>query len=521
MPTLTSGQLAIADSYINTNYADSNIVGYYTYLASQGVSYGDFALSVVQNSTAEGQIANAYAASVALGHGVDLSVGSDAWKAAVFNVASQDFGARTAKAGADLTFEDYDAVHTAAFGVLGLPAETWTAHTPITNTAHLDPLVAETEWNSLISGSTSSLSVLNGGLLLSTSALDVNMAQNPVDFLKDNAAAAKWLANIYVAMYAVGDTAVEDLIPTLHTQFWTDYGNLKDFLADKFGASAPVPSNWMDGYLDPGVDPTFSLPSDLSSGIQSAFASAINASSPLVIDLSSSHTGVTLTTWGATSTETFFDLNDTGFAVQTAWVSGDTGLLARDLNSNGMIDSSAELFGSPTVDGFAKLAALDSNHDLRIDNNDDAFSSLVVWTDTNGDAVTQSGELHSLASVNIVSIDLAGVASSTSTISGNPISHVSKVTFTSGATAAIDDAWFVHDNTNSYRAGDYTIDPETLFLPTLRGYGTMADLTIAMSQDSDLKDLVTDFVSNFSLDSFADAATLLFALYQKIGAAHL
>ncbi|MBZ9944503.1 type I secretion C-terminal target domain-containing protein [Mesorhizobium sp. BR1-1-13] len=273
----------------------------------------------------------------------------------------------------------------------------------------------------------------------------------------------------------------------------------------------PVGSPTSVPLVDPDNIPLYTpvpLPALISGEIQPAFTSAISASSPLVIDLSSAHTGVTLTSWNASTTETFFDLNDNGFAVQTAWVSGDSGLLARDLNSNGMIDSSAELFGSPTVDGFAKLAALDSNHDLRIDNNDADWSTLVVWTDDNGDAVTQSGELHSLTSLGIANIDLAGVASSTSTISGNPISHTSKVTFTGGATATIADAWFVHDNTNSYYAGDYTLDVETLFLPTLRGYGKIPDLTIAMSQDSDLKDLVANFVAGFSLDSFVDSTNL-------------
>ncbi|OJU24013.1 MAG: hypothetical protein BGN91_11225 [Nitrobacter sp. 62-13] len=251
------------------------------------------------------------------------------------------------------------------------------------------------------------------------------------------------------------------------------------------------------------------LPAIITGDIQPAFASAISAASPLVIDLSSAHTGVTLTSWNASTTETFFDLNANGFAVQTAWVSGDTGLLGRDLNSNGLIDSSAELFGSPTVDGFAKLAALDSNHDLRIDNNDADWSTLVVWTDDSGDAVTQTGELHSLASLGIASIDLAGVAASTSTISGNPISHTSKVTFTGGATATIADAWFIHDNTNSYYVGDYTLDVETLFLPTLRGYGTLPDLTIAMSQDSDLKDLVADFAANFTFADLASASAAI------------
>lgn len=506
MPTLTTGQINTARAYLGVDYAHSDIVGYYTYLASQGVSYGDFAKAVVQNNTAEGKIANAYAASVALGHGVDFSVGSDAWKLVVFNVALEDIDARDANAGVDLTFEDYDAIHTAAFAVADLPAEAWTAHTPLTNAAQLDPLVAEANWNSLLNGSTSSIAVLTGGLQLSLSAFAVDASQSPVGILRDNAAAAKWLANIAVAMYVVGDSAVDDLIPTSNTQFWNDFDDLKEFFSDHFGANDPVVPTWMEGYLDPAIDPTFALPSAISAGIQTAFNNAIRAGSPLVIDLSSGHTGVTLTTWNATATETFFDLNSNGFAVQTAWVSGTTGLLARDLNSNGAIDSSTELFGSPTVDGFAKLGLLDSNQDLRIDNNDDAWSTLVVWKDTNGDAVTQSGELYSLSSLNIANIDLAGLTASTSTISGNPISHTSKVTFVGGATATIADAWFIHDNTNAIYASDYTLDMQTLFLPTLRGFGLLPSLTVAMSLDSDLKDLVSDFTANFTLDSLTDAA---------------
>jgi len=267
------------------------------------------------------------------------------------------------------------------------------------------------------------------------------------------------------------------------------------------------------------------LPTQIASDIQPTFDLAQVQTSPLVIDLSIAHSGVTLTTWNASTTTTFFDLYDNDFAVQTAWISGDTGLLARDLDSSGTIDSSAELFGSPTVDGFAILSLMDTNHDLRIDANDTDFSTLVVWTDTDGDAVTDTGELHSLASLGIKSIDLASVAASTSTISGNPISHVSTVTFTSGATAAIADAWFVTDTTNSYYVGDYTLDAEALFLPTVRGYGTLPDLAIAISQDSDLKDLVSDFVANFSLESLADPEefkeTLTEILYAWAGVAEV
>jgi Ca2+-binding RTX toxin-like protein len=244
----------------------------------------------------------------------------------------------------------------------------------------------------------------------------------------------------------------------------------------------------------------------LSSAVSSAFGlfgDGEGAASPLVIDLSSGHTGITLTTFNAATTATFYDIEGTGFAQQTAWTSGDTGFLVRE-----NIDGSISLFGSTTVDGFAKLAALDSNSDLKIDSHDSAWSSLAVWVDANGNGVVDSGELQSLASAGLASIDLASVAPSTDVIDGNQISHTSTVTFTDGDTAEIGDAWFVHSTVNTVLNGSYNLDLDTLFLPDLRGYGTVADLDVAMSQDSTLKTDVSDFASGFTLDSLADPSTL-------------
>jgi Ca2+-binding RTX toxin-like protein len=268
----------------------------------------------------------------------------------------------------------------------------------------------------------------------------------------------------------------------------------------------------------PGTGPDYSgidaahIPAAVPAAVNAAetpWNSAFSEASPLVLDLTSSHTGIALTTFNASTTTTFFDIDNSGFATQTAWVGADMGLLCRDLNANGRIDNAGELFGSSTVDGFALLSQLDSNGDHRIDQYDSAWSTLKIWVDTNGDAVTQSGELHTMADLGVASIDLAAVAASTSTISGNPISHTSFFTFTSGTTAAIDDAWFVHDKVNSYYTGNYTLDVDTLFLPTLRGFGTLPDLAISESQDSTLKALVSDFTSGFDpVTAFADPANL-------------
>ncbi|WP_298936857.1 calcium-binding protein [uncultured Ruegeria sp.] len=229
--------------------------------------------------------------------------------------------------------------------------------------------------------------------------------------------------------------------------------------------------------------------------------------SPLVLDLDGD--GVELTTFNADTTTSFFDLYGDGFARQTAWVGADDGLLAIDANQNGKIDDINELFGSDSVDGFALLSEHDSNGDSIINQHDTDWGDLVVWKDANGDAVTQSGELHTMASLNIASIDLAGVAASTQTIGGNPISHTSTFSYDNGTTGSIVDAWFVHETANSYYTGDYTLDLRALFLPSLRGFGTLQDLHVKVSGDSTLFGLVKDLaLDGWDFDTFQNSTTL-------------
>lgn len=292
----------------------------------------------------------------------------------------------------------------------------------------------------------------------------------------------------------------------------------KDYVDDVWSETGQNKQEFVDGISDHIADrdaqmddlcPKGQVPVTTPSWVDNAklpWFFAPSAASPLVLDLDGD--GVELTTFNAETTATFFDIDGDGFAEQTAWVGADDGLLARDLDQSGTIDSVDELFGSPTIDGFALLATPDSNGDHVINQYDDVWSDLVVWQDANGDGVTQDGELHTLSSLGIVSIDLAGVASSTSTINGNPISHTSTYRLSDGSTGSIVDAWFVHDNVNAEYAGDYTLDVAVLSLPTLRGFGELPSLHIAMSQNEDLLDLVEDFVANWDIARFADGATL-------------
>ncbi|RVH60075.1 type I secretion C-terminal target domain-containing protein [Sinorhizobium meliloti] len=286
-----------------------------------------------------------------------------------------------------------------------------------------------------------------------------------------------------------------------------------DAVLDGAGLSAPTNDgplgNWAPGsglplqYVPSAIG--LYLPLFILDGLIAWFA-APSTGSPLVLDLDND--GVELTTFSATTTQTFFDIDGDGFAEQTAWVGADDGLLARDLDDSGTIDSVAELFGSPSVDGFALLAELDDNGDHVINQYDAAWSELVVWKDADGDAVTDTGELHSLASLNIVSFDLAGITASTSTISGNPISHTSTYTLSGGSTRTVADAWFVHSNVNSIQTGEYALDERVFLLPSLRGFGELKNLHIAMSENEDLLELVQSFFVNWDISRFEDGASL-------------
>jgi len=109
-----------------------------------------------------------------------------------------------------------------------------------------------------------------------------------------------------------------------------------------------------------------------------------------------------------------FDHATDGFAELTGWVAPDDGILARDLNANGTIDSGRELFGSETLlssgqkaaNGFEALRELDSNGDGVINANDTAFAELRVWQDSDGDGFTSEGELLTVDEAGIKSINL-------------------------------------------------------------------------------------------------------------------
>jgi hypothetical protein len=75
-----------------------------------------------------------------------------------------------------------------------------------------------------------------------------------------------------------------------------------------------------------------------------------------------------------------FDLNSDGQTEAINFVAGGSGFLAFDRNGDGKINNGSELFGARSGNGFAELAALDSDQNGWIDENDTAYNQLSVWT---------------------------------------------------------------------------------------------------------------------------------------------
>ena len=74
-----------------------------------------------------------------------------------------------------------------------------------------------------------------------------------------------------------------------------------------------------------------------------------------------------------------FDLDADGKVEAIAGLSSASGYLAIDRNGDGCVNNGSELFGTRSGDGFADLAALDSDGNRWLDEADAAYDTLRVW----------------------------------------------------------------------------------------------------------------------------------------------
>ena len=213
---------------------------------------------------------------------------------------------------------------------------------------------------------------------------------------------------------------------------------------------------------------------------------------PLVLDLD----GDGLELIGATGT-VLFDHNADGIKTGTGWAGRDDGLLVRDLNGNGLIDSGRELFGIDTLkanntlaaNGFDALKELDSNADGKITSADTAYAELKVWRDANQDGISQAAEMQSLSALGISSIGVNGTATGPQAgqvIAGNRVDL--STTFTqNGAVRTVGAIDFQVNNFYSQFSAQVVdqvgnpvaITAQALALPQMNGSGMVRNMQAA------------------------------------------
>lgn len=254
-----------------------------------------------------------------------------------------------------------------------------------------------------------------------------------------------------------------------------------------------------------GVAAAVSLAWALSVGFEGIVESLIDLFSwhpidPLVIDLDGD--GIELTALDGSNA--YFDLDGDGFAENTGWVGVDDALLAIDLNGNGKIDDISELFGSETATGYEELAAFDTDGNGVVNAQDANFSQLLVWRDLDGDGETDAGELQTLTDAGIAAISASPTPMNTN-VNGNTIVETAMVTMTDGSTTTSGEALFRLSQVEStYILPDnFSYDSEVFTLPILKGFGEIADLWVAMSEDASLKQGARDLIATARGGDFA------------------
>jgi trimeric autotransporter adhesin len=235
---------------------------------------------------------------------------------------------------------------------------------------------------------------------------------------------------------------------------------------------------------------------------------------PLVLDLDGD--GLELVSANGT---VLFDHNADGIKTGTGWAAPNDGLLVRDLNGNGLIDSGRELFGIDTIksnntfatQGFDALKDLDSNLDGFITSADAAFAELKVWQDLNQDGISQAGELKTLSQWGITNISATGSATGPQAgqvLNGNRVDL--SATFTqNGAARTVGSVDFQINNFFTQfpaqvvdEAGNpVAITAQAQALPQMNGSGMVRNMQAAASLSGDFATALQTFTSATTRDA--------------------
>ncbi len=200
------------------------------------------------------------------------------------------------------------------------------------------------------------------------------------------------------------------------------------FVAGKIGEAA-----WETVAKYLGIQPGDSL----TQSIATLFTAATQARprDPLVFQLN----GSSLETTGVSTTNpVYFDFSGNGVQSDTGWIGPDNAFLV--LNTNG---STSVTNGAQLVTTFAELSAIANGQSI-INSSNPAFANLELWVGSNGSP--GSGQLVSLSSLGITSINVASTTVNQTLANGNQVLGLGSFNYANGATGTIADVNLVQNS---------------------------------------------------------------------------
>ncbi|MFT4129087.1 hypothetical protein [Labrys sp. (in: a-proteobacteria)] len=158
---------------------------------------------------------------------------------------------------------------------------------------------------------------------------------------------------------------------------------------------------------------------------------------PVILNLDGKGLGVT----SLSSSTQFIDLNGDGYLHRTAWASAGNGVLVLDLDGDGKISQKNEyVFTDWDPSASSDLQALkdvfDTNHNGKLDAGDANWSNFKVMV---------NGQLVTLDSLGITSIDLTPTGSGQTFNDGSVITGTTTYTKSDGSTGQVGDASLATD----------------------------------------------------------------------------
>ncbi len=175
--------------------------------------------------------------------------------------------------------------------------------------------------------------------------------------------------------------------------------------------------------------------------LQFSGGASINIAAPIILDLD----GNGVRTVSAATSNARYDLDGDGLTDDTSWIGNTEGFLFLDRDSNGTVTNAGEFSFIDDVAGAKSdlegLKAFDSNNDGILSALDTRFSEFRVWQDRDGDGAAEEGEILSLTTAGVRSINLTGTAvTATSALGEVAVINRGSYTRTSGAAMEFLDA---------------------------------------------------------------------------------